>query len=157
MNGLDKREKVIRDDEISEVSSDTVELFAIKAAEEMDRFIFEIVRPYCENRMQMTITKDELIQALTMYKKNGQEAQTAHVLTADEVAQLPEVAWLDTGDNDRIVPVLPVWCAYGMPSQLLLRMCDRNVAYDMSRYGTEWRLWTAKPDQNQREAAKWDG
>ena len=40
-----------------------------EAAENYDEFVFRTIQPFCENVMEMKIPKEELIEALRMYKK----------------------------------------------------------------------------------------
>lgn len=80
------------------------------------------------------------------------------VLTADEVVNLPEVAWLDIGDESRVIPVLP----YAMEDigyeQIVGFRCVEGCLenHRISRYGTDWRLWTEKPTEAKRKEVKWE-
>lgn len=48
---------------------DAIIQFTTKAFETQDAFIFETIRPFCEETIHMTITKDELIRALTLLRE----------------------------------------------------------------------------------------
>lgn len=52
---------------------DIYEKFAIKVAEETDKFIFEAIEPYCEHVSQMKISKATLENALKEYFTNHPE------------------------------------------------------------------------------------
>lgn len=39
-----------------------------KASEDYENFIFETIKPYCEEKTQMKISKRELVQALTLWR-----------------------------------------------------------------------------------------
>lgn len=49
----------------------TVETIIAKASEEYDRFIFSTIRPFCEEVVQHEISKKDLTEALTQWKKRG--------------------------------------------------------------------------------------
>lgn len=53
--------------------SDLVQTYTIKAYEEMDNFIFETIRPYCEDVAKMKISKKLLERALIEYFVNHPE------------------------------------------------------------------------------------
>lgn len=36
----------------------------VKVSEEYDKFVFETIKPYCEKRMRLEISKNELIEAI---------------------------------------------------------------------------------------------
>ena len=56
-------------DEITETLGDEIFQVVTKAFETQDAFIFETIRPFCEDKTHMTITKDELIRALTLLRE----------------------------------------------------------------------------------------
>lgn len=60
---------ILTDGMLSMGPDDSVVQFVTKAYETQDAFIFETIRPFCEDKTHMTITKDELIRALTMLRE----------------------------------------------------------------------------------------
>ena len=54
---------------LSKEPGDSVVQFVTKAYETQDAFIFETIRPFCEDKTHMTITKDKLIRALTLLRE----------------------------------------------------------------------------------------
>jgi len=60
---------ILTDGMLSEAPSDSIVQFVTKAYETQDAFIFETIRPFCEDKTHMTITKDELIRALTLLRE----------------------------------------------------------------------------------------
>lgn len=56
----------------NDITSFTYEIIT-KAREEYDKFIFETLRPYCEEAVKMEISKNDLEEALTMWKNRNEE------------------------------------------------------------------------------------
>ena len=81
--------------------------------------------------------------------------QEPRVMTADEV-QPDELVWIEVPQSDEIWPALlrredwfddPTWAMRGYALAGYYR--DEG-------YGRDWRCWTARPTDEQREAVKWD-
>jgi hypothetical protein len=53
--------------------SDLVQTYTIKAYEDMDNFIFKMIRPYCEDVFEMKLSKERLKRALMEYFVNHPE------------------------------------------------------------------------------------
>lgn len=47
--------------------ANAIDTITVKAAEEADRFIFEVIKPYCDYVSKREITKKDLELALTQY------------------------------------------------------------------------------------------
>jgi hypothetical protein len=55
---------------------DLCEKIALKYAETIDAFIFEVILPYCSEVERRTVTKEELIKALRLLREQEQKEQT---------------------------------------------------------------------------------
>lgn len=107
-------------------------------------------------------SKDECENGKYYYSKSIEDAiallreQEARVMTADEV-QPDELVWIEVPQSDEIWPALlrrsdwfddpPTWemCGYALAAY-----------YPHEGYGRDWRCWTDRPTDEQREAVKWD-
>ena len=69
--------------------------------------------------------------------------QEPRVLTPDE-ADVAEVVWFEARNHTHIEPMLTAG----------KRFADETA--DWFRYGRDWRCWTSRPTDEQREAVKWD-
>lgn len=63
---------ILTEEMLSEAPSDAIFQFVTKAYETQDAFIFETIRPFCEDKTHMTLTKDELIKVLTLLREQKQ-------------------------------------------------------------------------------------
>lgn len=55
---------------------DFYDKIAVKYAETIDAFIFELILPYCSEVEKRTVTKEELIKALRLLREQEQKEQT---------------------------------------------------------------------------------
>ena len=69
--------------------------------------------------------------------------QEPRVLTPDEV-KVAEVVWFEARNHAHIVPMLIAG----------KRFTDETA--DWFRYGHDWRYWSARPSDKQREEEPWD-
>lgn len=81
--------------------------------------------------------------------------QEPRVMTAEEI-QEDELVWIEVPQSDEIWPALlresdwfdhPTW---------VMRGYALAAHYLPNRYGKDWRCWTARPTDEQREAVKWN-
>ena len=82
------------------------------------------------------------------------KAQEPRVLTLDE-AEEADICWLEVKGLNRIVP-----CRISFSDEetvLVYRLMSPTETFSTEDYGKRCRLWSAKPDGEQREAVKWDG
>lgn len=80
----------------------------------------------------------------------------ARVLTVEEVVALPEMAWLDTGDMDRIVPVLLHGYMAHNGGYIEYKLLEATGCGAIKNYNREWRMWSGMPTDEERKAARWD-
>ena len=78
-----------------------VEEILLKAQETQEEFIFETIRPYCENVLQMKINKEELKHILL----NGSQVKTAQwveqkVIDSEDEGQEPIEVWQSAKCNN---------------------------------------------------------
>lgn len=81
---------------------------------------------------------DEIREAIALLKE-----QEPHLLTLDE-ADAAEVVWFEARNHIFIEPML----TRGK------RLADE--AEDWFQYGRDWRCWSARPTDKQREEEPWD-
>ena len=82
-------------------------------------------------------------------------AQSARVMTLEEVRDNSEVVWLETKWSRAELCIVDhgesdsnwLWVSYGVDN-------SGNSAWKY--YGKTWRCWTQRPTDEQREAAKWE-
>lgn len=88
--------------------------------------------------------------ALTLLKE-----QEPRVMTVDEV-QLDELVWIEVPQSDEIWPALlreVDWFGH-LKWEMVGYAIARSFLHD--GYGRDWRCWTARPTDEQREAVKWE-
>lgn len=87
-------------------------------------------------------------------------AKTARVMTLEETENA-EVAWLEEyadpadGVEPIIQPVIIVWHENGCWHCLIDRNEDAGLDLFIDDLWTEWRFWTQRPTDEQREAEAW--
>lgn len=108
--------KEIKAGDISEAPSDAIVRFVTKAFETQDEFIFETIRPFCEETTHMTITKDELIRALTLLRE---QEKTGWVPRKERLPEKPGLYLTLTCAGGTFWPQIGKWtggewlfCAY---------------------------------------------
>ena len=85
------------------------------------------------------------------------KAHEPRVMTLEEVKALPSETdvWLD--EFCSIVVAATISCTlYGNAYFYGIEHADYGVDYKLIDYGKEWRCWTSRPTEEQREAVKWD-
>lgn len=66
----------LTDQDVITSGEDICEKIAMKCAETIVAFFFEIVLPYCSEVEKRTVTKEELIKALRLLREQEQKEQT---------------------------------------------------------------------------------
>lgn len=69
---------------------DMINQIVIQVTETHEKFIFETIKPWCEEQTQMVISKDELVKALLFYRNKDKM-----------LAEIRNEAW--TLNNDEII------------------------------------------------------
>ena len=64
---------VVYEGQLSEAQTDAITALVTNAIETQEEFIFQTLRPFCEKQVDMVITKEELIQALTLYREQKEK------------------------------------------------------------------------------------
>lgn len=77
---------VVYEGQLSEAQTDAITALVTNAIETQEAFIFQTLQPFCEKQVDMVITKEELIQALTLYRE--QKEKGSGWIRVDE--RLPE-------------------------------------------------------------------
>ena len=66
----------ITDQDVITSGEDICEKIAMKYAETIDAFIFEVILPYCSEVDRRVITKEDLIKALRLLREHEQKEQS---------------------------------------------------------------------------------
>lgn len=123
-----------------------------KVIETQDEFVFTTIYPFIQQRMQCTITKDELIDRL-------RNSRLARLLTEDEIkAKKPFTVWVEDAVVDD-----------GEPFPVALMMVGGELVYkdtygnywiylqaNDDDYGKTWRCWSDRPTEQQRKETAWE-
>ena len=100
----------------------------------------------CRNRL--------LKDALDLLKE-----QQARVLTKTEIADfLDNIVWYETKEQDNTSDYFALVEDYSRGHEsvwLQLISCDRNNRLSTADYGINWRVWSARPTDEQRKAEPW--
>lgn len=106
--------------------------------------------PYYEKRAEKHCVKAMLEDVEALLRE-----QEPRVLTAEEI-QEDELVWIEVPQSDEIWPALlretdwfdhPTW---------VMRGYALAAHYLHEGYGRDWRCWTARPTDEQRETVKWE-
>jgi hypothetical protein len=89
------------------------------------------------------------------------KAQEPRVMTLDEVvtAKPGTVVWLEDFDKPDVISGLLkrlFICTKVIDFLTVKKEVNNEVTADLDVYGSEWRCWSAKPTDAQREAAPWE-
>ena len=93
------------------------------------------------------------------------KAQEPRVMTMEEIKALPDYVFLEDRDISHAFsiktisrPALPqlIFVNTNNEDCVGFRGPDGDTSLATSRYGVEWRCWTFRPTDEQREAVKWD-
>lgn len=85
------------------------------------------------------------------------KTQEPRVMTLEEVKTLPSETdvWLD--EFCSIIVAATISCTlYGNAYFYGIEHADYGVDYKLIDYGKEWRCWTSRPTDEQREATPWN-
>jgi len=96
---------------------------------------------------------DTMRDALELLK-----AQEPRVMTLEDLRAVgdvwqyntPPYLWKEVNPNIRLTTSF--WCAWRDVKDMLLGLYPK---YTDENYGTEWRCWTSRPTDKQREATPW--
>lgn len=88
-----------------------------------------------------------------------QTAQTAKWMTLEYVREClhdGDVAWLEHYDKSQVIPGIRFRLINeGGDEAIEFHVMDGFIAARLAYYGKEWRCWTQRPTDEQREEAKW--
>jgi hypothetical protein len=87
------------------------------------------------------------------------KAQEARVMTVEDAkqAEAGTVVWLEWRIESKINSAIFFRLINkGIDDSLEFHVLDGFVAARLACYGTEWRCWTSRPTDEQREATLWD-
>lgn len=104
-----------------------------------------------ENSRHIAAFIDAIQYAIALLK-----AQEPRVMTLEEVKALPSETdvWLD--EFCSIIVAATISCTlYGNAYFYGKEHADYGVDYKLIDYGKEWRCWTSRPTEEQREAEPW--
>ena len=117
--------------------SKAVEKIVMQAQENQEEFIFETIRPYCENILQMKINKEEFKQILL----NGTQKQTScedcisrdDALDAFKPKGISEELWMES-NTYKVLTKLPsvtpkaawVLCSERLPNEFADVLCNTD-------------------------------
>lgn len=85
----------------SDLISSITEKISEKVTETHEEFIFETIRPYCENVVQMKISKRDLEQALLKYY--GKNDLEVDLISREKVMQILQEHWLNGTVAHRVI------------------------------------------------------
>lgn len=127
---------VVYEGQLSEAQTDAITALVTNAIETQDEFIFQTLRPFCEKQVNMVITKEELIQALNLYREQKEKGS----------------GWISVEDR---LPDPPCYCLIYTPEKGY--GCDGVMAATYTDYGwmtpvyypdpTHWRPMPEKPEE----------
>jgi hypothetical protein len=93
------------------------------------------------------------------------KAQEPRVMTLEEIKALPDYVFLEDRDISHVFsiktisrPALPQLVFVNISGEECVgfRGPDGDTSLVTSRYRVEWRCWTSRPTDEQREAVKWE-
>lgn len=120
-----------------------------KAIEIIERY--KISDPACLYELDTNLACDMAIKAL--------KAQQPRVLAKTEIADfLDNIVWYETKDQDNSSDYFALVEDYTLKHEavwLQLISCDRNNRLSTADYGINWRVWSARPTDEQRKAEPW--
>lgn len=122
--------------------------------EAIDRIEYHMIRHRAEERHAYYIT-EALNMAIEALK-----AQESRVMTLEEMQEITEhdFIWIE-GRKDEIIyclEVVQVCKSNERTDEIALNAPTSIIFIDMDQYKARWRCWTARPTEEQREAATWD-
>ncbi len=82
------------------------------------------------------------------------KAQEPRVMNITE-AMDAEVAWLEKYGENEIKPVIIMSYEYGYWECLIYDEDDAEILLTIDGFNTDWRCWTSRPTDEQREATPW--
>lgn len=85
------------------------------------------------------------------------KAQEPRVLTVDEFNQaLDTVVWYDSRDSENLSTYM-LLTGYSLKQAFaeFRLICGTEVTGTLYRYNKDWRLWSSRPTDEQREATPW--
>lgn len=84
--------------------------------------------------------------------------QEPRVLTVDEFDQaLDTVVWYDSRDSENLSTSYVLLTGYSLKHAFaeFRLICGTEVTGTLYRYNKDWRLWSSRPTDEQREAVPW--
>lgn len=93
-------------------------------------------------------------RALTLLK-----AQEPVVLSIADIIDndvTPEVIWVEMRDDVAVIAGLWDVPFYEMQDGSIMNDLGEEIARHPEAYGTKWRVWTARPTEEQRKAIPWE-
>ncbi len=139
--------------------------------EDRKRLIAELghIREYFEAKADMAVGPGKIVLAhwAEVARGSGElltvEEQEPKLLTLDEVRKLKPgtLVWEENCPEDEL-PMAPVEFegsgAYTFPDGMRVDVIRFTAGMEyVDEYGSRFRLWTAKPTEDQRKAVAWDG
>ena len=100
----------------------------------------------------IAITRTDIVEMLVLLK-----AQEPRVMTLEEVSAVNggDVIWIE----DRCLDQMVVGIKFQSPSKncyyIMLIGATRPQPFSKELYNVNWRCWTSRPTDEQREAVKW--
>lgn len=144
--------------------------YAMLAEDKLDTFYAyvqeKLGRPFPTNGLDYSVVFDEIREASREdFIALGKEDGEPRVLTLEELKEyisLPPVFVDDLGaQEDYIQDIAPLYMDFPNPETWYVHWRDvhtlrQNVDCAGQVYGKRWRVWTAKPTNEQMERTKWD-
>ena len=88
------------------------------------------------------------------------KAQESRVMALEEMQEITEhdFIWIEGRKDEMIycLEVVQVCKSNERTDEIALNAPTSIIFIDMDQYKDRWRCWTARPTEEQREAAKWD-
>ena len=89
------------------------------------------------------------------------KVQQPRVLAKTEIVEFfDNIVWYETKDQDNSSDYFALVEDYSLKHEavwLQLISCDRNNRLSTADYGINWRVWSARPKDEQRKAEPWKG
>ena len=135
--------------------------------ENLDRVIEELERAlrvwlYEQTDRNLMLVQPDVVEDAIAILKALADARQARVIKKEELGKLPSgcVVWHEEGEETGPTPVTPVCFdgtkekRFGNEPELVIIYSD---GFDLVReYGIGYRLWTARPTDEQRRGEKWE-
>ena len=115
-----------------------------------------------EQKSRISELEEQVKENAKLCKECASEAvleQQPRVLTKAEMADfLDNIVWYETKDQNNTSEYFALVEGYSLKHEavwLQLISCDGNNRLSTSDYGINWRVWSARPTDEQRKAVPW--